>query len=94
MQVTLKKVEAYEVFADGKSLGRFSKGSEWNGLSELTSSRGKLIIIDRDPFNVLLDGLFATTKPESVVECLMATPGLLPVAKADAPPPATSEVAP
>jgi hypothetical protein len=46
MKVVLKEVIAYKIeTVDGQSIGQFSKGEEWNGMTSFTSPGG-LIVLD------------------------------------------------
>jgi len=51
-EITLKRIETFEAFSGGNSLGIFKVESEWNGLTKMVSGK-EIMIVHRkhEPIN-------------------------------------------
>ena len=84
IQLTIKRVPAYEVFApNGESLGRFVAVAEWQGITKLgRDDTGDYILVDG-----LLGSLFGLFEETSrQLEMVKATPTLVKMLQQMSPP--------
>lgn len=72
-QITLKSKHVVEAFCGGESLGTFEITSEWNGMAEMKSESGTIIVNRQEG---LMRGLQGLLGMDETVEVVKASPEL------------------
>lgn len=75
MKVTIKETVTYEIEIDGKNIGSFKKGEEWNGMTEFKTIAGNQKVVVSGFDNGLFTNVLSAPKKQSP-ELVLVSPSL------------------
>ena len=75
-KITIRPAKKYEIFADGESLGEFTKTSEWNGMAQFEKKDAMLILDLPSDFTTFINRIMGDDDTEMEATVMKLSPSL------------------